>query len=173
MRFPPAVSLLATLTLLSGACSSDSSGPTSLPPSRSGVAAASWGPETPNFNLEVILRGDGIGLVKFRQPNDDAAIVYLDTWVRGLASNTAYLLQRAVDPVVDGDCTSAAWLTLGRGLDPQSIITDATGTGRELLFRNLAAFTPGTAFDIHFRVVNATTQAAVLESECYQFRISL
>jgi len=25
-----------------------------------------WGPETPNFNLEVVLRGEGFGLVKFR-----------------------------------------------------------------------------------------------------------
>lgn len=173
MRIAPTVSLFPVLGLLVGGCSNDSSAPTSLPPSSSGIAAESWGPETPNFNLEAVLRGDGFGLVKFRQPNDDAAIVYLDTWVRGLAPNTAYQLQRAVDPVVDDDCTSTAWLTLGRGLDPQSITTDATGTGREQLFRNLAAFPPGTEFDIHFRVVNATTQAVVLESECYQFRISL
>lgn len=173
MRSLPALSLTA-LVLFGGACSTDSSNPTSLDPaSESSPAAASWGPETPNFNLEVILRGDGFGLVKFRQPNDDAAIVYLDAWLRGLAPNTEYLLQRAVDPVVDDDCTSAGWLTLGRGLDPQSITTDATGTGRQQLFRNLSALPPGTQFDIHFRVVNATTQAVVLESECYQFRISL
>jgi hypothetical protein len=173
MRCAPAILPLAALALLLGACSNDSSAPSPLPSQGSGVTAASWGPETPDFNLEVILRGDGSGLVKFRQPNDDAAIVYLDTWVRGLAPNTAYLLQRAVDPVVDDDCISTAWLTLGRGLDAQSITTDATGTGRQQLFRNLAAFPPGTQFDIHFRVVNATTQAVVLESECYQFRISL
>ena len=136
-------------------------------------AAASWGPETPNFNLEVILRGDGFGHVKFRQPNDADAIVYLDTWVRGLAANTEYSLQRAVDAVVDDDCTSTAWLTLGKGLQPQSILTDGRGTGRAELFRNLAAFPPGSGFDIHFRVVNAQTQAVVLQSECYQFRISL
>src|SRR5262245_35167143 len=35
----------------------------------------SWGPETPHFNLQVILRGEGFGLVKFRQPNDDALII--------------------------------------------------------------------------------------------------
>jgi hypothetical protein len=168
--------MLAALGLLVGACSTDSSAPTapaSSSASSPAVAAASWGPETPNFNLEVILRGDGFGLVQFRQPNDNAAIVYLDTWLRGLTPNTAYLLQRAVDPVVDDYCTSTAWLTLGRGTEPQSITTDATGTGRQELFRNLAAFPPGTEFDIHFRVVNALTQAVVLESECYQFRISL
>ncbi len=34
-----------------------------------------WGPETPHFNLQVILRGDGFGLVKFPQPNDEALIM--------------------------------------------------------------------------------------------------
>jgi hypothetical protein len=169
-----AVFLLPALALLTGACGTDGSAPTSPAfPSSPTLAAGPWGPETPNFNLEVILRGDGFGLVEFRQPNDDAAIVFLDTWVRGLAPTTEYLLQRAVDPVVDDDCTSTAWLTLGRGLEPQSITTDATGTGRQQLFRNLAAFPPGTEFDIHFRVVNALTLAVVLESGCYQFRISL
>ena len=60
-----------------------------------------WGPETPPFNIEVILRdvtgGSGFGHVKFRQPNDNAKIVYLDTWVRDLAPNHAYRLQRAVE----------------------------------------------------------------------------
>ena len=122
MRSTLAVSLIAAQGLLLGACSTDSSTPmapassaASIPP----VAAASWGPETPNFNLEVILRGDGFGHVKFRQPNDDAAIVFLDTWVRGLAPSTEYLLQRAVDPVVDDECTSTAWLTLGGGRAPK------------------------------------------------------
>ena len=175
MRSTLAVALLPALALLIGACSTDGSVPTSpaSPSSSPALATGPWGPETPNFNLEVILRGDGLGLVKFRQPNDDAAIVYLDTWVRGLAPNSEYLLQRAVDPVVDDECTSTSWLTLGRGLAPQSITTDATGTGRQQLFRNLAAFPPGTEFDIHFRVVNALTLAVVLESACYQFRISL
>jgi hypothetical protein len=174
MHYTPAVFLLPALALLTGACGTDGSAPTSPAfPTSPTLAAGPWGPETPNFNLEVILRGDGFGLVEFRQPNDDAAIVFLDTWVRGLAPTTEYLLQRAVDPVVDDDCTSTAWLTLGRGLEPQSITTDATGTGRQQLFRNLAAFPPGTEFDIHFRVVNALTLAVVLESDCYQFRISL
>ena len=131
-----------------------------------------WGPETPNFNLEVVLRGEGFGLVKFRQPKDGAFIVYLDVWVRDLLPNTSYLLQRAVDPIVDDNCTSTAWLTLGKGLQPQSITTDETGTGREQLFRNLAAFPAGSEFDIHFRVIEQATSEVVLTSPCYQFTIS-
>ena len=136
-------------------------------------AQASWGPETPFFNLEVVLRGDGFGLVKFRQPNDGDQTVYLDTWVRDLTPNTSYSLQRAVDTTIDGNCTSTSWLTLGKGLTPQSIDTDDTGTGRAALFRSLASFPPGSRFDIHFRVVDAATSAVVLESGCYEFTISL
>ncbi|HEY6120642.1 MAG TPA: hypothetical protein VIV66_11830 [Pyrinomonadaceae bacterium] len=133
--------------------------------------SGSWGPETPNFNLEVILRGEGFGHVKFRQPNDEDFKVYLDVWLRDLAPNTSYLLQRAVDTNVDDNCTSTAWLTLGKGVQPQSIVTDATGSGREELFRNLPAL-PGTEFDIHFRVIEEATSAVVLTSKCYQFTIS-
>lgn len=131
-----------------------------------------WGPETPNFNLEVILRGEGFGHIKFRQPNDGTFIINLDVWVRDLTPNTSYLLQRAVDTNVDDNCTSTSWLTLGKGLQPQSITTDDTGTGREELFRNVAAFPPGSEFDIHFRVIEEATEAVVLTSRCYQFTIS-
>lgn len=135
------------------------------------MTASAWGPETPPFNLEVILRSDGPGFghVKFRQPNDADKIVYLDTWVRGLAPNTSYRLQRAVDTNVDDDCTSGDWLTLGRGSEPQAIVTDDQGTGRAQLFRNLAAAPTGARFDIHFRVINDVTHAVVLQSDCYQF----
>jgi len=148
--------------LIAASVSAFAQGPQSGPP---------WGPETPYFNLEVVLRGEGFGLIKFRQPNDDAFIVYLDVWVRDLAPNTSYLLQRAVDTNVDDNCTSTAWLTLGRGLQPQSITTDATGTGREKLFRILPP-SPGLEFDIHFRVIEEETSAVVLTSKCYQFTIS-
>jgi hypothetical protein len=131
-----------------------------------------WGPETPNFNLEVILRGEGFGHIKFRQPNDGTFIINLDVWVRDLAPNTSYLLQRAVDSNVDDNCTSTAWLTLGKGLQPQSITTDDTGTGREQLFRNVSAFPPGSEFDIHFQVIEQGTGEVVLTSQCYQFTIS-
>jgi hypothetical protein len=174
MRSTSAVAVLSAMGLLLGACSTDGSAPTSpASPTVPALTGGPWGPETPPFNVEVILRGDGFGLVKFRQPNDDAAIIYLDTSVRDLAPNSEYLLQRAVDLVVDDDCTSASWLTLGKGLQPQSITTDGTGKGRAELFRDVAAFPPGAEFDIHFQVVNALTLAVVLQSECYQFRISL
>ena len=131
-----------------------------------------WGPETPNFNLEIILRGDGFGLVKFRQPNDDLFIIHLDVWLRDLEPNTSYLLQRAVDANVDGNCTSIDWITLGKGPQPQSITTDETGTGRDELFRSVSAFPPGSEFDIHFRVIEEETLEVVLTSKCYQFTIS-
>jgi hypothetical protein len=137
-------------------------------------AGQPWGPETPNFNLEVLLRGDdgGFGLVKFRQPNDDQLVVLLDTWVRGLEPDTSYLLQRAVDTTVDGVCTSTAWLTLGKGLTPQTITTDASGAGREELSRSVSAFPVGSTFDIHFQVIKEGTAEVVLQSGCYQFTIS-
>lgn len=134
--------------------------------------ASEWGPETPNFNLEVVLRGDGFGLVKFRQPNDDALIINLDTKVRDLEPNTAYVLQRAADTNLDGICSSTSWLTLGKGLVPQTITTDDRGTGEESLFRNVAALGVGATFDIAFRVVNVTTSAVVLTSDCHRYTIS-
>jgi hypothetical protein len=164
MRVPTRF-LCATLALMLTGCARDTSAPVLRP-------QASWGPESPFFNLQVVLRGDGFGLVKFRQPNDDATIVYLDTWVRDLAPNTGYLLQRAVDTTIDGECTSTAWLTLGKGLVPQSITTDENGTGSEALFRAVPP-TPGETFDIHFRVVNASTGAVALQSNCYQYTISM
>ena len=160
------------------ACADTPVVPTTPGASSSGAASAvaqsarPWGPEAPHFNLEVILRGEGFGLVKFRQPNDDALVIHLDTWVRDLAPNTSYLLQRAVDVNVDDNCTSTAWLTLGKGLQPQSITTDANGTGREQLFRSVAAFPVGSEFDIHFRVIPQGSSAVVLTSQCYQFTIS-
>jgi hypothetical protein len=161
------------LAFVGAGCSDAPATAVVAPVGKVGSASAAWGPETPHFNLEVVLRGEGFGLVKFRQPNDDQAVIYLDTWVRDLAPNTSYLLQRAVDTTIDGDCTSSGWLTLGKGAVPQSILTDDTGTGRESLFRSVAAFPPGSRFDIHFRVIDATTSAVVLESGCYEFTISL
>ncbi len=160
-----APALLAMFVLLYLGSSAAAQGPQSGPP---------WGPETPKFNLEVILRGEGFGLVKFRQPNDDAFIIYLDVWLRDLAPNTSYQLQRATDTNVDDDCTGTNWLTLGKGTSAQSITTDANGAGREKLFRNLAAFLPGSEFDIHFRVIEEGTfpEVVVLTSKCYQFTIS-
>jgi len=129
--------------------------------------------EVPPFNLEVILRGEGkqFGLIKFRQDVDAAKVVTLETWVRDLEPNHAYLLQRAVDAinVVDGSCTSTSWLTLGKGLVAQPILTDDKGTGDEYLFRDISAIASGSHFDIHFRVIDAITSAVVLNSDCYEY----
>src|SRR3954471_2568442 len=131
MRFPGRSIVLAGCMVALAGCRGDATAPTGLlVPTQSRQSA--WGPETPNFNLEVVLRGDGFGLVKFRQPNDEALVIHLDTWVRGLEPNTTYVLQRAADRTLDGVCTTGGgWLTLGRGLTAQSITTDDRGTGRE------------------------------------------
>jgi hypothetical protein len=142
------------------------------------VAMTTVATASPNANLEVILRPvagaphGGFGLVKFRQPKDAEKIVYLDVWVRDLAANHSYNLQRATDTIVNDECTGTNWLTLGRGLDPQAITTDEKGTGRADLFRNLSTIPLGMEFDIHFRVIDAATLAVVLESACYQYTVS-
>lgn len=145
------------------------------PPSAALVRAPSsaWASDNdePNFNLEVILRApdgaDGFGHVKFRQANDDEKRIDLGVWVRDLEPNTHYRLQRAVDTVVDDDCTSAGWLTLGDGAVAHDVVTDDRGTSKEDLFRVLPN-PVGSAFDIHFRLVT-TAGVPVLTSECYQF----
>jgi hypothetical protein len=162
------------LSLLVQACSQIA--PTAPADSRASIlASTSWGPETPHFNLEVILRdpsgGGTKGHVKFRQPNDAFEIVQLGTTLRGLAPNTHFRLQRAAD-APDGACTSTTWLTLGKGAVAQDIVTDDDGNGAEDLFRVLTN-PPGTQFDIAFRVIDANTGAVVLVSDCYEFTISL
>jgi hypothetical protein len=141
------------------------------------VALTTVAAAAPNANLEVILRpvagapDGGFGLVKFRQPKDAEKIVYLDVWVRDLAANRSYKLQRATDTNVNDDCTGTNWLTLGQGLVPAAITTDENGTGRAELFRNLAAIPLGSEFDIHFRVIDTATSAVMLESACYQYTV--
>jgi len=176
MRATPAV-LAITLGALAAACGverPDPAAPSLTAGGWTGLSASAWGPETPPFNNEIILRDvsgeNGFGHVKFRQPNDADKIVYLDTWVRDLAPNASYRLQRAVDTQLDDVCTGTGWLTLGQGTTPAAIVTDARGTGRAALFRNLGATPTGTEFDIHFRVVtDASPPAVVLQSGCYQF----
>src|SRR5436853_4779856 len=124
-------------------------------------------------NLDVTLRGDGHGHghIKFRQPPDAFFIVFLDTRVRGLEPNTDYQLQRAVDTVVDDNCTSQTWLTLGQLTAPLLLHTDARGKGQAQFSRQLTS-PAGTEFDIHFQVIDAVTKAVVLHSGCYQFKVS-
>lgn len=176
MRRTPAFAL-AIVVLAAAACAPDVTAPRLEAPEVASLAVGPpWGPESPPFNLQAVLRApegqDGFGLVKFRQPNDATRIVYLDVWVRDLAPNASYLLQRATDAAVNDDCSGTNWLTLGQGATPQAITTDDRGTGRAALFRNLAATPLGSTFDIHFRVIAAATRAVVLSSDCYQFTVT-
>ena len=176
MRTP--ISFAGPLAILLLAACEPSTLPTDASaPIRPADVSDPWGPESPPFNLEAVLRspdgGSGFGLVRFRQPNDGGQVVYLNTWVRDLAPGTSYRLQRAVDGVVDGICTSASgWLTLGAGLTPLAIVTDDKGTGRAELFRDLGAFPVGARFDIHFRIIEDVSGSVVLQSACYQFVIT-
>jgi len=165
MRFATLVTVLAALVVGAAAGAQAATGPP-------------WGPVTPDLNLQVVLQAvaggpdNGFGLVAFRQPiNDGQKIVYLETWVRDLTPNSSYKLQRAVDANLDGACTGTNWLTLGQGSTPQTINTDNQGPGRQLLWRDLTAIPTGSQFDIHFRVIDAVTNAVVLESGCYTYTV--
>ena len=74
-----------------------------------------------------------------------------------------------MDTNVDANCTSTAWLTLGKGITPEPIVTDDTGTGRAELFRLLPDSAEGTRFDIHFQVIESNSGAVALKSGCYEF----
>lgn len=168
----------ATVVFSVASCNKSNLAPPSSALKQQQIAAAAAklnapAPASPNFNLEVILRGEGkaFGHVKFRQDNDADKIITLNTWVRDLEPNHEYQLQRAVDTNLDGNCTGTAWLTLGKGAQPQSITTDENGTGREELFRDLSAVPSGTTFDIHFQVIDAQSSEVVLTSDCYQFTV--
>ena len=174
------VGLTVVLSMFALACNGPNGsalGPSLAPSPSTGHQAA--GPnqpssaapaEQPPFNLEAILRGDGFGHVKFRQVKDSTHnIIDLDVWVRDLLPSTSYSLQRATDTTLDEVCTGTNWLTLGDGPTPHAIVTDETGTGRASLWRDLSALAPGTAFDIHFRVVLTGTTTVVLQSDCHRF----
>jgi hypothetical protein len=126
------------------------------------------------FNLDILLRdGKSFGYLKFTQDPDEAKIIELDIKVHNLKPNHEYLLQRAVDEinVVDGNCTSTTWLTLGKGLTPQSIHTDSYGVGEEALWRDVASVATGAKFDIHFQVIDAVNSQVALVSDCYQYTV--
>src|SRR2546423_1395121 len=185
--------LVVSLAVAATACHEASTAPHVISANTSIAADRSTG-DTPNYNLEVILRppcnadlehcpiaGDGFGHVKFRQSgNDNVQRIDLGVWVRGLAPDTEYFLQRAVDTNLNGVCSSTSWLTLGLGtaLPAQSITTDDKGTGSEDLFR-IVGNPAGTTFDIHFRIVQAVGPLyhtpdptnVVLVSDCYQYSV--
>jgi len=128
-----------------------------------------------SYNLEVVLQGDGnqSGHIHFRQDRDAAKIITLSTKLHNLLPNHEYQLQRAVDPinVVDGNCSSSNWLTLGLGLTPQSILTNDKGDGEQELWRDVTAVASGAMFDIHFQIIDATSKSVVLTSNCYQYTV--
>jgi hypothetical protein len=175
-RSPFTSTAYAALTVIClwmmSSCQKPVSGADDVLPSKAERAMAAT-PAQPPFNLEVILRGaDGaFGHVSFRQANDAEKLVTLDVWVRDLEPNHTYLLQRAVDTNLDGECTGTAWLTLGKGLTPGAIETDDKGRGKAALYRDLSAIATGTGFDINFRIVDATSMAVVLTSDCYRYVI--
>ncbi len=136
----------------------------------------------PPYDLNVTLRGEctseneddcPTGHLKFRQDPNPEKIIDLDIKVHHLLPNHEYLLQRAVDAanVVDGNCTSTTWLTLGKGLTPQSILTDGEGKGQENLWRNITMIPSGSKFDIHFQVIDKVTNAVIISSDCYQYQV--
>jgi len=164
----PVLSVLLGFILTSSACGDSVVGPPEPPFAATVAGGQPWGPETPNVNLEVILRGDGFGLVKFRQPNDQEFRIYLDLWVRDLAPNTTYDLERAVDSgAPDGVCSSTSWLNLG------SVLTDQTGTGSAAVNRLIPAALDGVPFDIHFHVIRHADGLEVLTSGCYLYTVSM
>jgi hypothetical protein len=173
----PTLLVFALAALGTTACATDAIAPRPAAPSHAAlaVAGAPWGPQSPPFNLEAVLRAptgqDGFGLVKFRQPNDADQIAYLDVWVRDLAPNGHYILQRATDAVVDGNCTGTDWLDLSSEHHPTPINTDDRGTGRAAMHLDLAPFPVGTTFDIQFRLVDAFGGTVMLTSGCYQFTV--
>jgi hypothetical protein len=134
----------------------------------------------PYYNLDVAFLpvdvksyhgGEASGFLKFRQDPDTARIITLDTWVFNLEPNHSYQLQRAVDPITTSTCESTTWLTLGKGLLPQTIDTDSKGNGKADLFRDVTTATRGAQFRIHFQIVDAVSGATVLTSDCFQYTV--
>lgn len=133
----------------------------------------------PYYNLDVtflpvnakVYHSNEAGFLKFRQDPDTARLITLDISVFNLAPHHSYQLQRAVDPITSSTCTSTAWLTLGKGLVPQTIDTDGRGNGEADLFRDVTSATRGSQFRIHFQIVDAATGATVLASDCYQYTV--
>jgi len=131
----------------------------------------------PAYDLDVLLLGpnkgaSSSGFIKFRQNPDSLGIIKLGTRVSRLQPDHAYILERAVNPIADTTgCSSTAWLKLGAGLTPLSIHTDAFGNGEADLWRNVSAIPAGTAFHIHFQVVDSVSSATVLVSDCYNYAV--
>ena len=170
-----AATLLLGFQLLSCKKSASTEEQPLLQANENNVAAQANSSGESQYNIEVVLRGEGSrgGHIHFGQDRDAAKIIDLDTKVHHLEPDHEYLLQRAVDPinVVDGNCTSASWLTLGYGLTPHAIVTDDKGNGEDILWRDITAVASGSVFDIHFRVIDKLTLEVVLQSDCHQYTV--
>ena len=129
------------------------------------------------FNLNVTLvdasnsESKSFGYIEFRQNPDTARIITLTTTLARLKPNHAYMLQRAVDPITSTACLSVSWLTLGLGLIPYSITTNNEGNAKTQLWRAVTSIARGTAFYIHFQVVDTESLQVVLVSDCYQYQV--
>jgi hypothetical protein len=149
--------------------------PKELPDPQNATVAGNPASAESNYELEVVLRGENgtTGHIHFGQNRDAAKIITLDTKLHNLMPNHNYLLQRAVDPmnVVDGNCTSSSWLTLGYGLTPHMITTDEKGDATDVIWRDVTAIPSGARFDIHFRIVDGVSMQEVLSSDCYQYTV--
>jgi hypothetical protein len=128
-------------------------------------------------NLQVLFQGRGWGRVQFRQPEDGVAKVFFITWVRELEPRTQYLLQQAVDSVIDGSCTGGSvpsdWVTIGANGKPQTIYTDPRGSAHLPLNQLMPRHLVGTTLESQLRIINASTGEVVLQSGCFQFEVSL
>ena len=62
-------------------------------------------------------------------------------------------------------------VTLAKGLDPESIVTNKWGPGMAELFRSVATSPVGSTFDMHFRIVEENTQGVVLSSSCHEYTV--
>jgi hypothetical protein len=161
------------ISLLVSACAKD---PEIVPvtPCSSLDIQKPYSSEAPHYNLNIYLKGakaTSCGYIEFRQQTDNAQFIHLDTWVHNLEPNTNYMLQRAVDTIIDGNCASTEWLTLGKGLTAQSILTDENGDGYAELYRSVSTVAAGSTFDIHFQILKVDDPSVVLTSDCYEYTV--
>jgi len=106
MRSTPALQIGLTVLLLAACAGNEATNPQAVSARKPTLQTSPpWGPETPHFNDEIILRGDGFGLVKFRQPNDADRIVYLDTWFEILLP---------IPPISSSEPWIPSWTTIAR-----------------------------------------------------------
>ncbi len=129
-------------------------------------------PSTPPYDINVLLFATNRveGLILFRQPDDGATTIFLETYLGRLKPNHDYYLERAAQTLGLG-CVDGGWLRLGLGTVVTPIHTNYRGFGAATLYRTLPATLIGVSFDIHFRVLDAETGAVVLESKCKQYTV--